>query len=326
MFQRLSSLTLMASKPHRLHHLAGTVFHSTPNRARTMTTEASSMADAFTKYADYLNQLNEKRERVVKASRDITHNSKKVIFQVHRLSKYNRNEVLEKAEKDLAAVTDQYMAQLIKELEGSDFWKLRRAYSPGVQEYIEAATFCRFCRTGTLLNLDEINATLLPLSDPSLEPLQINVLDYLLGLADLTGELMRLAIGRISDGEIDFAQKICKFVRDIYRELTLVVPSMDDSHDMKTKMDTMLQSVMKIENACFSVHVRGSEYMPLLGSNDPNSILLGVPDIETEYDLIVRSKRLWKHYKELMWTCPVLRGFENFNISGPSDIKATLTA
>lgn len=67
-------------------------------------------------------------------------------------------------------------------------------------------------------------------------------------LADLTGELMRLAIGRISDGEIDFAQKICKFVRDIYRELTLVVPSMDDSHDMKTKMDTMLQSVMKIEN------------------------------------------------------------------------------
>ena len=71
-------------------------------------------------------------------------------------------------------------------------------------------------------------------------------------VADLTGELMRLAIGRISDGEIDFAQKICQFVRDIYRELTLVVPSMDDSHYMKMKMDTMLQSVMKIENGmCF---------------------------------------------------------------------------
>ena len=51
-----------------------------------------------------------------------------------------------------------------------------------VQEYIEAATFFRFCRTGTLLHLDEINATLRPLSDPSLEPLQINVLDYLLGV------------------------------------------------------------------------------------------------------------------------------------------------
>jgi predicted translin family RNA/ssDNA-binding protein len=70
----------------------------------------------------------------------------------------------------------------------------------------------------------------------------------ILQLADLTGELMRLAIGRISDGELEFAEKICSFARDIYRELTLVVPHMDDSSDMKTKMETMLQSVMKIEN------------------------------------------------------------------------------
>lgn len=69
-----------------------------------------------------------------------------------------------------------------------------------------------------------------------------------LQLADLTGELMRLAIGRISDGELEYAEKICKFVREIHRELTLVVPLMDDSHDMKIKMEIMLQSVMKIEN------------------------------------------------------------------------------
>lgn len=59
---------------------------------------------------------------------------------------------------------------------------------------------------------------------------------------------MRLAIGRISDGELEYAQKICRFVREIYRELTLVAPKMDDSSDMKSKMDVMLQSVMKIEN------------------------------------------------------------------------------
>lgn len=70
----------------------------------------------------------------------------------------------------------------------------------------------------------------------------------LLQLADLTGELMRLAIGRISDGEVEYSERICQFVRDIYRELTLLVPLMDDGSDMKTKMDTMLQSVVKIEN------------------------------------------------------------------------------
>ena len=51
-----------------------------------------------------------------------------------------------------------------------------------VQEDIEAATFCSFCKGGNLLTLDDINATLLSLSDPSLEPLQIDVLDYLLGV------------------------------------------------------------------------------------------------------------------------------------------------
>jgi len=48
------------------------------------------------------------------------------------MSKFNKVEVLEKAEKDLAAVTDQYVSRLVKELQGTDFWKLRRAYSPGV--------------------------------------------------------------------------------------------------------------------------------------------------------------------------------------------------
>jgi len=51
-----------------------------------------------------------------------------------------------------------------------------------IQEYVEAATFCYFCKNGTLLKLDEINKTLLPLNDPSLDPLQINVLDYILGV------------------------------------------------------------------------------------------------------------------------------------------------
>lgn len=52
--------------------------------------------------------------------------------ELNRVGKHNREEVLEKAEKDLAAVTDQYMSRLVKELQGTDFWKLRRAYSPGV--------------------------------------------------------------------------------------------------------------------------------------------------------------------------------------------------
>ncbi|XLS47647.1 hypothetical protein HN51_022005, partial [Arachis hypogaea] len=165
-----------------------------------------------------------------------------------------------------------------------------------IQEYVEATTFCGFCKNGMLLTFDEINNTLLPLSDLSLQPLQINIIDYLLGvnvlnillqLADLIGELMHLTIGRISDSELEFAQMICIFARHIYRVLTFVVPHMDDSHDMKTKLEIMLQSVMKIENVCLEnvsslliVHVRGLEYIPLFGSDDLGSFLVRVADIE----------------------------------------------
>ncbi|XP_042444802.1 translin-associated protein X-like isoform X1 [Zingiber officinale] len=269
---------IMTTKTQHLHRIA--TIQGFGKKPRTLTTDDSPIRVEFAQHVDYLNHLNDKRERVVKASRDVTMNSKKVIFQVHRMSKENREETLAKAENDLAAVTNQYMSKLVKELHGTDFWKLRRSYTFAVQEYVEAATLFRFCKSGTLLNLAEINASLLPLTEESIEPLQINVLDYLLGLADLTGELMRLAIGRISDGEIEYAEKICQFVRDIYRELTLLVPIMDDNFEMKKKMETMLQSLVKIENACFSVHVRGSEYIPLLGSADPDYSFLGLADTE----------------------------------------------
>lgn len=65
---------------------------------------------------------------------------------------------------------------------------------------------------------------------------------------------MRLAIGRVSDGELEFAEKICRFVQNIYREMTLLASYMDDNTDMKMKMDTMLQSVMKIENGMFTYY------------------------------------------------------------------------
>ncbi|KAJ8646403.1 hypothetical protein MRB53_008151 [Persea americana] len=253
----------MSSKSSRLHpHLEEASILISAKKPRRVLNNCA-MKEEFEKYADYLNQLNDKRERLVKASRDVTINSKKVIFQVHRMTKHDKGEVLEKAEKDLAAVTDQHVSKLVKELQGTDFWKLRRAYSPGIQEYVEAAVLCKFCKNGTLLSLDEINKSLLQLGDPSVEPLQINILDYLLGVGDVTGELMRLATIRTSDGELEYAETICRFVRDIYRELTLLVPDMDDNSEMKKKMETMLQSVMKIENNCYKLRVRGSEFIPM---------------------------------------------------------------
>ncbi|CAF1783642.1 unnamed protein product [Brassica napus] len=135
-------------KPQRLHQIAETDAEQLVKKARTMTTE-SSMKDAFFLYADYLNNF---RERVVKVSRDITMNSKKSSF---KLSKDNKEEVLEKAGKDLEAVREQHFSRLMKELQGTDFWKLRRAYSPGVCQRIitNHSSFKSTVNDGKFINL-----------------------------------------------------------------------------------------------------------------------------------------------------------------------------
>lgn len=82
---------------------------------------------------------------------------------------------------------------------------------------------------------------------------------------------MRLAIGRISEGELEYAEKICGFVRNIYRELSLLVPGMDDNSEMKKKMEVMFQSMIKIENGMllfmfFDLHYIESYYVCFLST------------------------------------------------------------
>ncbi|MCO5606978.1 hypothetical protein L7F22_061169 [Adiantum nelumboides] len=178
------------------------------------------------------------------------------------LNSQNKESVLEQAERDLASVKTDHMTRVANELQGSEFWKFRRAYSPGVQEYVEAATFLEFCKNGRLLTLDDLNESFAELKDASSSDFKLNLLDYVLGIADLTGELMRLAISNVTDGELDSAKSICDFVRSLYMSFTLIYQEVDDSWEMKQKMEVMLQSLIKIETTCYTVHVRGSEYFP----------------------------------------------------------------
>lgn len=73
---------------------------------------------------------------------------------------------------------------------------------------------------------------------------------YLHTLQILTRELMLMAIARISNGEIEFAQWICQFVREIHRGTlaSVAVPQMEGNYYMKSKTEVMLQSVIKTEN------------------------------------------------------------------------------
>lgn len=80
--------------------------------------------------------------------------------------------------------------------------------------------------------------------------------EYMLGIADLTGELMRSAINAIGQGQLVEPYRICGFMRCIHEAF---VSYGNSSRELNRKMSTLKQSLGKVETACYTLQVRGSE-------------------------------------------------------------------
>ncbi|KAK9411778.1 translin-associated protein X [Crotalus adamanteus] len=171
---------------------------------------SSSIMTSFKMFQLELDTRHDKYERLVKLSRDITIESKRTIFLLHRItSASNVEEILAESEVKLDLVR-QKIKQVAQELMGEDMHQYHRAISPGLQEYVEAVSFQYFIKTRSLISLEDINRQLIfkevnkeeerkPSSDsPNNQNdtwnIKVTPVDYLLGVADLTGELMRMCI------------------------------------------------------------------------------------------------------------------------------------
>jgi len=156
----------------------------------------------------------------------------------------------------------------------------------GSQEYIEAVTFHNYLTSNSLPSWSKIQGDLTytdrevtaegegssmstgeestvvtcstgsPEEDVSFKT-HISPVDYILGVADLTGELMRKCINNLGSGNIEGCYHTCTFVREIYGGFLSV--SCTGFKDISRKLVTLRQSLTKMENACYTIHVRGSE-------------------------------------------------------------------
>jgi hypothetical protein len=85
----------------------------------------------------------------------------------------------------------------------------------------------------------------------------VSPVDYILGVADLTGELMRKCINNLGSGNVEGCYHTCTFVREIYGGFLSV--SCTGFKEISRKLVTLRQSLSKMEAACYTIHVRGSE-------------------------------------------------------------------
>ncbi|KAK6488816.1 translin-associated protein X [Huso huso] len=235
---------------------------------------SSAVMLAFKTFQQELDTKHDKYERLVKLSRDITIESKRTIFLLHRVTSVpDVEEVLAESEDKLDGV--KLKIKLIAlELIGEDLYQYHRAFTPGIQEYVEAVSFQHFIKERSLISLEQINKDLIFIEDKKNEEpeglssdsqdekdkpvcFQVTPTDYLLGVADLTGELMRLCISSVGNGDIDTPFELSQFLRQVYDGFSYIGNT--GPYEVSKKLYTLKQSLGKVEDACYALKVRGSE-------------------------------------------------------------------
>ncbi|KAL4919063.1 Translin family-domain-containing protein [Aspergillus aurantiobrunneus] len=241
--------------------------------AIAMAKSSPNVLSMFEGFRDELDQHHDRRERLIKTSRDITALSKKIIFSLQRVRTANAPippSILKDTESRFSQINDLFVSA-VPEIKGLNNYRYLRQLSPGIQEFIESLSFKHYLETQTIITLPEVTSHLPP-------EILVTEDDYVMGLFDLTGELMRFAVTSLSAGshtgeEDESGQRLPKLfpaqagvVRDL-REIRaefegVSIPRRHDYNmfrDFGKKAEIMRNSVEKVERAAYGILVRGSE-------------------------------------------------------------------
>lgn len=221
--------------------------------------EDNPIIQQFRSYSAELDAKHDRTEQVIKLGRDVVIESKRVIFLLHTLYKQSsKTDILEEAKSRLDKIKKNLFRNIAKEVAGQDCYQFLKAYRNGIQEYVEALTFLQYVQSNHIKDWSDVQLSLtFDLSDDTKYSLEIPPNEFILGVADLTGELMRMCINNLASGDIPSCYSTCRYVREIYKGF-LGVGGICGKEANK-KVYTLKQSLTKMENVCYAIKVRGSE-------------------------------------------------------------------
>lgn len=181
----------------------------------------------FTKLRTEVQDYDTERENLIKKSRDVLKLSKLVIYAIHRDEIDKATKLLQQMEEEKKKL-DQIAHHSQKMLsEGS--------YKIAVQEYVEAVLYYQFIKTSKLVDL------------------KVDTDHFLLGLADLPGELVRKAVFLAGKGEVSKVIKIRDEVDLIYGEL-LKFDIRDN--EVRRKVDAVKYELRKLEDLVLDLKLK----------------------------------------------------------------------
>ena|SRR3989338_9712845 len=176
---------------------------------------------------DYDRRSSERRQ-IISAANTVLHDSKRVIFALHRGDINAAKKSLADIETTLKKLDKQFSySRLIQE----------GAYNAGVEEYVEAKLFCN------VISGEKIDG---------IKGVTLSTDAYLGGISDLTGELVRLATNEAAKGNFAEVEKLKTIVADVLAELV----EFDITGYLRTKYDQAKTNLRKIEQISYEVKLR----------------------------------------------------------------------
>ncbi|OQS05210.1 hypothetical protein THRCLA_02613 [Thraustotheca clavata] len=207
---------------------------------------------SFQRMSMEMDAYDEKREVIIRQSRDILKASKQAIFAMHR---GNMDEASDKLE-----LADQVIEQLAPVIQAEQ--SLRHgSFSSAMEEYAEAQCFRHFLTAGTLVSLEQLNF--------------VDRDEYLGGVVDFTGEVTRYAIVQATKRDIARVEECRNIVDAITGEL---IQFSFRNSPLRKKYDSLKYNLKKLENTLYELSlVAPNKAFKLSDDDEPPQ------DTNTEY-------------------------------------------
>ncbi|MBU4360572.1 hypothetical protein KKA66_01850 [Patescibacteria group bacterium] len=168
------------------------------------------------------------RRKIISASNPILHDSKRVIFALHRNDFAKAKKSLAEIEKSLIGLEKSF---------GFDRLNREGSYKAATEEYVEAKMFYLML---TNKRIDKI------------KNISLNLDSYLGGICDLTGELVRRATNLASQNKMNEVASIKKLIEEVLAELV----EFDITGYLRTKYDQAKNNLRKIEQINYEIKIR----------------------------------------------------------------------
>ncbi|KAK2590841.1 hypothetical protein QQS21_011478 [Conoideocrella luteorostrata] len=208
----------------------------------------------FENFRDELDEHYDLKEKIATASRDITSQSKKIIFALHRVKHLNQEPPA--IDRDIGAHLDKIhdsMRSIHPYLNPVSRYRYASSLRC-LEEFVEAMSFMHYLRHQKLITFEEAQASI-PLG------VLITPHDYMFGVFDLFGEMMRFAtVTTAQNGEMlrgNDGRTILADIQELGCSFELLRRS--PTKEYGNKMHAARQSVQKVERLGYGLAVRGSE-------------------------------------------------------------------